>query len=456
MRIGLNVSGLRRGGRRVWWLAGGVAVVLVLSGSVAAYALTSNNAAPASTAATARVDRGDVTLAIATTGALQPAQTRSLGFAVSGTVTEVKVRAGDQVTAGQLLAQLDPADAQAKVDSAQTALTSAQAALDTAEQIQATPTTASCASGGGTGGGGAATPTSTPSGSATPSSPTQSGSPGTSATPAPSASASAGQSGGPGPTTPSSRASQPGGSAQPAGGGTCTGQSGGSTSAGGTDPVLRAQQQVNSAQSNLATASDALAGTKITAPIAGKVLTVAGGVGASVDTSSFITLGDIAGMEVAASFPEADAGRLTVGLTAAVTLANRPGQEFPAKVTQVDPVGTASGQLVKYGALLSFDQVPADALVGQSANARVTVASVAGVLRVPTTAVHLTNGATSADPAATPAATAATTGSSTGEARVRTAAGGIESRQVTVGLRGDQYLEISKGLAEGEEVVLNW
>ncbi|WP_326556293.1 HlyD family efflux transporter periplasmic adaptor subunit [Micromonospora sp. NBC_01796] len=435
MGIGLSASGRAGRGRRVWWLSGVVAVVLVLSGSVAAYALTGDDSEPSRPAATARVDRGDVTLAIATTGALRPAQTRSLGFTGAGTVTEVKVRAGDQVTAGQLLARTDPAAAQQRVDSARDALTEARTALDAAEQRQATPpTTCGPATGnGGTGnggtGGGAGEPT--PSGSATPTTSTRPGSP----TPSPAA--------------PSGRVSAPTGTGQSAGqpsGGArdCTGRSG-SASTGGPDPVLRAQQQVTNAQLNLDTASDALAGTSITAPIAGKVLSVAGGVGAVVGGgTTFITLGDVAGMEVGTSFPEADAGRLAVGLAATVTLANRPGEEFPARVTQVDPVGTADGQLVRYGALLSFDRVPADALVGQSANARVTIESVPGVLRVPATAVHLTGtDGTGGGPA-------------TGEVRLRTPAGGTETRRVTVGVRGDQYAEITDGLAEGDEVVLGW
>ncbi|RKR87691.1 HlyD family secretion protein [Micromonospora pisi] len=463
MGIGLGASGR---GRRVWWLSGGVAVVLVLSGSVAAYALTGDDAESSRPAATARVDRGDVTLAIATIGNLQPAQTRTLGFAGRGTVTEVKVRAGDQVTAGALLARLDPADAQQRVDSARDALTEARSALDAAQQLQSAAPADDCTPGGGTrtggtvGGSGGGTGTGgtgvaggsgapTPGGSGTPRPSVPAGTPRESGTPTPPApSTSAGQ----------SRPPSPGSSAAPTGAGgpgqsagtdrNCPG-GGGSGPAGGPDPVLRAQQQVTSTELNLANAEDVLAGATITAPIAGRILSVAGGVGSAVNSGgTFITLGDVGGMEVAASFPEADVGRLAVGLPATVTLANRPGEQLPAKVTQVDPVGTADGPLVRYGALLSFNQVPADALVGQTANVRVTVESVTGVLRAPATAVHLD--------AAPPAPADGTTGPSSGKVLLRTPAGGTEPRQVTIGVRGDQYLEITAGLAESDEIVLNW
>ncbi|PZF89946.1 hypothetical protein C1I93_23295 [Micromonospora endophytica] len=201
--------------------------------------------------------------------------------------------------------------------------------------------------------------------------------------------------------------------------------------------MLRAQQQVNNAQVSLAEAEAALAGTRITAPIAGKILTVTSTVGAQVSGgSTVITLGDVAGMEVSASFPEADAGRLVTGLPATITLADRPGEEFAATVTQVDPVGTASDQMVTFGVLISFAEVPADVLVGQSASVRVIVTSVPDGLRLPATAVHPVD-------------------ESTGTVLLRTA-GGDQTRQVTIGLRGDQHTEIVSGLAEGDVVIATW
>ncbi|MCO1593899.1 HlyD family efflux transporter periplasmic adaptor subunit [Micromonospora sp. RHAY321] len=193
---------------------------------------------------------------------------------------------------------------------------------------------------------------------------------------------------------------------------------------------------MNSAELTLGEAKDALAGTKITAPVPGKVLTVSGAVGGEVNGgATIVTLGDVAGMEVAASFPEADAGRLVNGLDATVTLADRPGQEFAAKVSQVDPVGTTNGQMVTYGVVLDFTKVPVDALVGQSANARVKVQSVTNVLRVPSSAVRTVSG---------------TSGSV-----LVPSANGRDERQVVIGVRGDQYIEIVSGLVEGDKVLTN-
>jgi HlyD family secretion protein len=188
---------------------------------------------------------------------------------------------------------------------------------------------------------------------------------------------------------------------------------------------------VIAAKQRLAEAEDDLAGTRVTAVIAGKVLTVAGEVGSEVSGgSTFITLADVVGMQVAASFPEADAAALVAGQQAAVSLANHPGEQFPAVVVRVDPVGTTDGTMVRYGAVLAFEEAPADLLVGQNAGVRVTTASVSEVLRVPATSLR-----------------------GDGTVLVDTP-DGMVPRAVEAGLRGDQYIEIKSGLQEGDRVVV--
>src|SRR5262245_1561989 len=94
-----------------WWLVGAGAAVPLALGSAGVYQLTSGDEGGATAPATAKVQRGTVTAAVAAAGTLQPAQTRGLAFSVNGTVTEVRVRAGEQVTPGQVLARIDDTDA---------------------------------------------------------------------------------------------------------------------------------------------------------------------------------------------------------------------------------------------------------------------------------------------------------------------------------------------------------
>ncbi|GAA1882652.1 efflux RND transporter periplasmic adaptor subunit [Asanoa iriomotensis] len=377
-------------------MAGGVVALLAAGGAVAV-ALTREPPAVLSTAQTAKVDRGAVSLAVATSGTLSPARSYALGFGTAGTVTTLAVHAGDKVAKGQVLARIDDTAAKERVSSARDAVDRAGDALDAAESAG----TATC--------GGRTVQSALRTTPTVPASPTPTARP--SATARPGASQGT-QSRPPATTAPSAGRT----------GGACTGST--------EDPVLRARQQLTAAGVTLADAEDALAGTTIKAPVAGTVLSVSGAVGASVPAgSSVVTMADPATMQVTATFPEADAGRLAAGQTATVTLADRADAPLTANVVQVDPVGTTDGSLVVFGAQLAFEQAPQDVLVGQSAAVRVTVASRSDVLRVPSTAVRADDTVLVRDGA------------------------GDRATQVAVGLRGDAYTEITGGLIDGQEIV---
>jgi HlyD family secretion protein len=402
-------------GRRRWvWLGSGVVAVLLLTAGAVRAVTAGADEKPAVAAAVA-VDRGAVTTEVATTGTLEPAQTRSLSFAVAGTVESVAVRAGTMVTAGQQLAAIDDTDAAEAVDSARETLADAQDNLTEARESD-NDSSSSC------GIAPAAYADPSASVSATPS-PTVSTSPTATAAPTPTATRTRTTS--PARTTaPSARTST---RSSTCGSGSQSGQGQGQ---GSGDAVLSAQQRVNQAEADLASAEEKLAGATVTAPIAGRILSVAGKVGSQVRAgSAFVTLADVFDMQISAAFPEADADRLAVRQQATATLADRAGKDFGATVVQVDPVGTNDGTMVRYGVLLSFDDAPEDLLVGQTANVRVTTGSAENVLRVPSTAVHDVAG---------DRGTVLRSG-----ARVT----------VGIGLRGDQYTEITSGLAEGETVV---
>ncbi|MEV0902002.1 efflux RND transporter periplasmic adaptor subunit [Actinoplanes sp. NPDC049802] len=404
--------GVALAGRRRLIRLGVAVVVLALVAFGVVRALTAGAAREESKAVeTVTVDKGAVSTEVATTGTLQAAQTRSLSFAVSGTVETVKVRAGTTVTAGQVLATVDDTDAAEAVVDAQDALDEAQEAL-----TKASSSSSSASSGCDV----AAAYT------------TASASPSASASASPSATATRS------PTPATTRTTKPGstGTKKPATTCTSTGSSGssrGGSGSSGSDSILSAQQRVNAAEVTLEEAEEALDGATITAPIAGKVISVSGKVGSSARSgSTFITLADVYDMQISADFPEADADRLAVGQKAVITLADRAGETFGATVVQVDPVGTSDGTLTRFGVVLSFDDAPDELLVGQSANVRVTTGSKENVLRVPSTAVHDVSGE---------------------NGTVLT--GGVAT-PVELGLRGDQYTEIVSGLAEGDAVARSW
>jgi len=85
------------------------------------------------------VARRTVTSSVTGTGTLVPAQQANVSFKVSGTLTEIDVKVGDHVGAGQVLARIDSSTQQNALASAQANLATAQANLQSAQ----TPVTAS-------------------------------------------------------------------------------------------------------------------------------------------------------------------------------------------------------------------------------------------------------------------------------------------------------------------------
>ncbi|BCJ60701.1 hypothetical protein Jiend_41230 [Micromonospora endophytica] len=111
--------------------------VLVLGGGVWAYTVFRDDspAGADSGAATRTVEvaQGTVTATVSSSGTVQSASTASAEFGTSGTVTEIRVKVGDLVKKGQVLAVVDDAAAQRARTAAEANLTAAQAALDRAE-----------------------------------------------------------------------------------------------------------------------------------------------------------------------------------------------------------------------------------------------------------------------------------------------------------------------------------
>jgi len=79
------------------------------------------------------VGRRTVTSSVTGTGNLVPMQQANVSFKVSGSLTEIDVRVGDHVAAGQVLAKIDPTNYQNALASAQANLALAQANLQSAE-----------------------------------------------------------------------------------------------------------------------------------------------------------------------------------------------------------------------------------------------------------------------------------------------------------------------------------
>jgi multidrug efflux pump subunit AcrA (membrane-fusion protein) len=98
------------------------------------------------------VTKGPIGSSVSAEGTVAAAQTANLSFTGAGTVTAVNVKAGDTVTAGEVLATIDSAQLVSSVDSAQSGLATAQAKLSddeasgaSADQIAADQTSVTSA-----------------------------------------------------------------------------------------------------------------------------------------------------------------------------------------------------------------------------------------------------------------------------------------------------------------------
>ena len=104
---------------------GVVAILLVASGVVAC---TTTTAPPRPN--TAPVQRTSITSGVSATGSLTSITEQNIGFVTGGQLTAVNVKVGDRVTAGQVLATIDPFAAQQSLDEARGQLRTQQATLE--------------------------------------------------------------------------------------------------------------------------------------------------------------------------------------------------------------------------------------------------------------------------------------------------------------------------------------
>ncbi len=120
------------------WIIVGLAILLVI---IAGWFIANSNksSAAAKNDGTVAVTRGSLIATVTGSGPIAAEQVLSLTFQDAGTVTQVLVKAGDTVTAGQPLACLDDRLLQIQVANAQAGLASAQARLVQARQGNARP-----------------------------------------------------------------------------------------------------------------------------------------------------------------------------------------------------------------------------------------------------------------------------------------------------------------------------
>ncbi len=153
--------------------------------------------------------------------------------------------------------------------------------------------------------------------------------------------------------------------------------------------------QLQQARLALQTAQQNLANTQLIAPISGTVMSISNQVGDTVSSGTFMTIADLSQAEVQIFMDPSDWSNIKVGLEADVTFDALPSQVFTGKVTQITPqLVTVQGNQIVEG-LVQLDQTqgsgPADPInlpLGESASVDVIAAKVSNVILVPIQALH--------------------------------------------------------------------
>ncbi|NRN68594.1 Toluene efflux pump periplasmic linker protein ttgG [Kibdelosporangium sp. 4NS15] len=216
------------------------------------------------------------------------------------------------------------------------------------------------------------------------------------------------------------------------------------------------QAQVDQAEVNVEQAQEALNATTLTAPGDGTVTAVNGTVGQKTGSSSaggstssssaagssaatggssgFITITNLASLQVKANLAEIDVAKVKAGQDATVTLNAMPDSPQAAKVSAVDLTATTgTNNVVTYGVTLTLNQPPASLKPGQSASVAITVARADGAVAIPSAAMR-----------------------TVGDAHTVTLMvnGQQSSRAIEIGVRSESLVQVTSGLTVGDQVVL--
>jgi len=201
------------------------------------------------------------------------------------------------------------------------------------------------------------------------------------------------------------------------------------------EDVAAVEAAVKQAEVSLKQAQLQLAQASLTAPFGGTIANIYAQVGQQAGTSTQIAmLADLSQLNLAVTLGETDLPKVKVGQPAQITLDALPGQVFTGTVTAIDLVGTTSSGVVSYAATVSIDNAADSLRPGMNANVNLILSQRENVLLVPNRAVKSVNG----------------------RKTVTVVNGGQSSTvQVTLGLSGDTQSQVVSGLSEGDVVVIN-
>jgi len=206
----------------------------------------------------------------------------------------------------------------------------------------------------------------------------------------------------------------------------------------GPDPqdILLAQARYDAALATLQDAQEALDNATLRAPFDGTVLSVSAEAGDLLTPSTTVlTLADLTSRRVLVAVDETDISQVAAGQAATITFDALPGQRFSGRVLEVPLEGTLSSSVVTYPVPVSLEGAENAALLpGMTANVTITTGRSEDALLVPILALEQDDQGY--------------------YVLVEDGAGGSTMARVQAGLDNGQYVEIKRGLLEGDRVLV--
>ncbi len=214
------------------------------------------------------------------------------------------------------------------------------------------------------------------------------------------------------------------------------------------DSIRSAELSLRDAQLSLQSTIDQLDNYSITSPIAGTIVEKNYKQGDKLDNSSALsdslcTIFDLSYLTLTLNVDELDVAKIEVGQEVAVTAEAVEGQSYRGVVTKVNISGTTMGGVTSYPVTVRIDETDG-LLPGMNVDVEIEVQSETGVLAVPVSAVERGNRVL-----VKTGETVEGAGTTLDENGLPV---GYEYREVTLGINDDDYIQITGGLEEGDEI----
>ena len=211
------------------------------------------------------------------------------------------------------------------------------------------------------------------------------------------------------------------------------------------DQIQSAQDSLRNAEISYENQTEQLEDYTITAPITGTIVDKNYNAGETSESNQVLcTIYDLSYLTMTLSVDELDIANIAVGQSVTIVADAVEDTTYTGVVTKVSVAGTSSGSATTYPVTIRIDETDG-LLPGMSVDATIELASAENVLAIPSAALN--RGNTVLVTADSPSAVNGTLVESTTE-------GGEDyySVEVTIGVNGDDYIEITSGLQEGDTV----